>query len=163
MQTSDPQYSTTTGTATPRRDRALRIGVIFGVILFITSLLISAIFRALDLPQVGGITNFFAQIIILMIAGAIAARRFTSSALSGLVTALVSTVLGLIAAALGLSNTNLLNSAQQQTGATEGQVAAVLGTAAILLLIVSALLGALFGWLGGKLFGRDRADSTHRT
>ncbi len=163
MQTSDPQYSTTTGTATPRRDSALRIGVIFGVILFITTFLISTIFTVLDLPGVGSITNLFAQIIILMIAGAIAARRFTSSALSGLIAALVSTVLGLIAAAVGLGNTNALGALQQQTGATEGQVAAVLGTAAILALIFSALLGALFGWLGGKLFGRDRADSTHRT
>lgn len=145
MQTPAPQYGTTPDRTVPKRDSALRIGVIFGIILFVTTLIISLLFQAINLPGVGGITNLFAQIIILMIA------------------ALVSSILGLIATAVGLGNTNALGALQQQTGATEGQVAAVLGVAAILGLIFSALLGAFFGWLGGKLFGSGRADSTYRT
>ncbi len=163
MQTPAPQYGTTPDRTMPKRDSALRIGIIFGIILFVTSIIIGLLFREIGLPVVGGITNLFAQIIILMIAGSTAARRFASGALSGLIAAAVSSILGLIAAAVGLGDTNALGALQQQTGATEGQAAAVLGVAAIIGLIFSALLGAFFGWLGGKLFGSGRADLTYRT
>ena len=156
MQTPGDPYGTTgtpASAAMPKRDSAAKIGGIFGVILFLTSLIIGFIFRELGAVGAGGITNFFAQITILMIAGAIAARRFASGALSGLTASLVSSVLGILAGLAGLrAAANVL---QGQTNVSAEAAATVLGVAAILALTLAALLG--------KLFGMGRDATTYRT
>jgi hypothetical protein len=152
----------------PKRDSALRIGLIMGLVLAVTGLILTFLWQAINAEGFGGIFNIGASITILMMAGAFAARRFASPALTGLVTGVTSAIIGTpLNAILGLSNTNALSQLQQQTGTTQGEAQAVLGAALVIGTIIAAILGALFGalfgWLGGKLFGQGRDATTYRT
>lgn len=163
--------------ATPNRDSALRIGLIFGVILALVGLLVSLIAQATGFADFWSIFNFGALVAITMTAGAFARRRFASGALAGLVTALTSTLINLALSLLNVTRSgfdlNQIAAQVQQTfGARGQQITAeqarnIVTTAgiitALVALLILALLGALFGWLGGRLFGRGRDATTYRT
>lgn len=167
MQTSDPQYGTTATNTMPKRDSALKIGLIMGLVAFLTYLVFDFIFDAVGAPGFGDIFSIGSFITIMMIAGAIAGRRFASPALTGLVAGLVAGILGPIAGAIrGVPSTDL-SALQRQAGLSQDETQAVVGAAIVVAILLSALFGlafgALFGWLGGKLFGKGRDATTYRT
>lgn len=148
----------------PKRDSALKIGLIFGVLIFITTLILGFLLSQIS-TGLAGIFNLGTLVTMLMITGAIAARRFASAALSGLVAAVTNTILQVIAGLIGLT-AGVATGGMPGLPDLSGDQAAIAITAVVIGLILglafAAAIGALFGWLGGLLFGKGRADSTYR-
>lgn len=163
MATPSNQYGT--GASAPARDSPVKIGLIFGVVIAVVSLILGFLWRALDLQTFGGLFNLVSLLVMFGVTGNMAARRLANPALSGLIAGVVSTLLNFLIGLAGVGGQvgAGLGQLQRQTGLSAGEARAALGAAAIVALLFAlglfGVLGALFGWIGGKLARRDRATT----
>lgn len=163
MATPSNQYGA--GATAPVRESPVKVGLIFGVVIAVVSLILNFLWRALNLESFGSLFNLVSLLVMFGVTGNTAARRLANPALSGLIAGVVSTLLNFLIGLAGVGGQvgAGLGQLQRQSGLSEGEARAALGAAAIFALLFAlgffGALGALFGWIGGKLARRDRATA----
>lgn len=146
----------------PPRGSAWRIGLAWGLILGAATFTLSFVFDLLYLEALSWLMERGLIVALLLATGAAAARRGASAPVAGIVAALTA---GLISLLLGLTylgehgidlgplyqvgGRQMLNPEDTSVGLS---LLAIL--AALISLAVFMAVGALLGWVGGRLFGR---------
>ena len=152
------QYGTGAGT-TRVRESPFKIGAIFGVVIAVVLVVLAFVWEAMEARQFGNTFNLISWAVMLGITGAMAARRLANSAVAGAIAGALSGFLyPIVGGLLGASTTDI-GALGRQSGVTEDQARAAFGAvvivAALILAVIWAALGALFGWLGGRTARRD--------
>jgi|GEM_PF-1219999 len=145
-----------------QRRSAIPVGLLFGVLFFI----VSAAGRAITAEYAPGgqVTetanataslSFLVNIVVLLLAGAVASRRFASGARAGMIAGgfgwLLTVGVGIALYYSYRAYYETLALSLPDPGDTERLV-----TGAAILLFVFTLVGLCLGWLGAKIFGRRR-------
>lgn len=151
--------------ATPRQEPHTgpwRIGLAFGLLVFALSFMGQVVFGLLD-PALGTIGGVAMLVIGLLLTGSSASRRYASGAHAGMIAALVSLLVGV---AISLSLYESLRPryeeavGRQLPSLTDSDALLGLAVGVGILMVVFALLGLIFGWMGARLFGRKQRRAT---
>lgn len=158
-QPAQPRY---TAPREVRTGSSIPVGLIFGILLALLYVGIQTFAPALGAGVVR-LATLLGTALLLLLAGAVASRRYASGASAGALAGLVYVLILTGLAAL------LYSSFRPQLEAVLGQtlpaapVAEGLSTIAfgvVTLLLFFGLMGALLGWLGGRVFGRKQTRRT---